>query len=52
MQKFWSILLKVGIYGLGHAPAIAQIIVDAKSKNIKGVVEDGTALAASVIPEK
>lgn len=52
MKKFWSILIKAGVYGLGHAPAIAQIAVDAANKNIPGVIQDGAALAAQSIPQK
>lgn len=46
MKKFWSLLLKIGVYGLGHAPAIAQIVKDATAKNVPGVVQDVAALTS------
>lgn len=46
MKKFWRIMLKIGVYGMGHAPAIAQIVADAASKNVPGVIQDSIALAA------
>lgn len=52
MKKFWSVLLAVGTWGLGHAPAIAQIAIDAKTKNIPKAIEEGLALAATVPPSK
>lgn len=55
MSSFWKalgkILVKAGIYAVGHQNVVAQVVADAKAKNVPAILQDAANVAADVKPQ-
>lgn len=56
MKSFWKafgkVLVKAGVYAIGHQAVVAQVVADAKAKNVAAILADASAVAADVAGPK